>query len=108
MSQLSEALRQFDTAYLEKAKNQLIHIIPGDPTFTAHVGAILRALLQFELGQRRAAGQPDAPPDDGPETGPDPHPGGKAMPPDALPPADKPADWRDTDQKAAAKKAKSS
>jgi hypothetical protein len=57
MLQLSEALRQFDTAYLTKAKNELIHIIPGDPTFTSHVGAIMRALLQHELGLRRAAEQ---------------------------------------------------
>lgn len=54
MTTLSDAFKQFDTTALTKVSNELIHAIPGDPTFIAHVGAILRAFIQSELSERKA------------------------------------------------------
>lgn len=38
-----------DTTYLNRVQKDLRSIIPSDPTFLAHVGALLRALIAHEL-----------------------------------------------------------
>lgn len=43
------ALAHLDTQYLNRAQKDLRNFIPSDPTFLAHVGALLRALIQHEL-----------------------------------------------------------
>lgn len=45
----STALAHLDTQYLNRAQKDLRNFIPSDPTFLAHVGALLRALIQHEL-----------------------------------------------------------
>lgn len=42
-------LAHLDTQYLNRAQKDLRNFIPSDPTFLAHVGALLRALIQHEL-----------------------------------------------------------
>lgn len=42
-------LAHLDTAYLNNAQKALRSNIPSDPTFMAHVGAILRAIIAFDL-----------------------------------------------------------
>jgi hypothetical protein len=37
------------TDELRKAHNNLLHAIPGDPTFHATVGALLRGMLSYEI-----------------------------------------------------------
>lgn len=55
MATLSDALRQFDDNSLDRMTKELIHPIPGDASFLAAAGALLRAMLQSELGSRRLA-----------------------------------------------------
>lgn len=40
-----------DTAYLTTARKQLMSNIPGDPTWSAHVGNLMRSLISWELGR---------------------------------------------------------
>lgn len=42
-------LEHLDTATLRKAHTDLLHPIPGDPSFLASVGNLLRSLIQREL-----------------------------------------------------------
>jgi hypothetical protein len=58
------------TDELRKFHNNLLHAIPGDPTFDATVGTILRLLLSYAISDparveadKRAAGKPAAPPE---------------------------------------------
>lgn len=39
----------FDTAFLTQARKNLIHPIPGDGTFLATAGALLRSIVDAEL-----------------------------------------------------------
>ena len=55
---------QFDTPVIEKMRNELRSHIPGDPTFIAHVGTLLRSLLDHELAARRADAAEQPPTDE--------------------------------------------
>jgi hypothetical protein len=55
------ALAHLDTTYLNRAQKDLRSNIPSDPTFLAHVGALLRALIGHELSSPdRIAADKDA------------------------------------------------
>lgn len=55
---------QFDTSVIERMRNELRSHIPGDPTFIAHVGTLLRSLLDHELAARRADAAEQPPTDE--------------------------------------------
>lgn len=44
-----ELLENLDTQHLRKLRSNLASHLPGDPTFTAAAGAVLRALLDREI-----------------------------------------------------------
>lgn len=47
--QSKNPLASLDTGYLQRAKGELLHAIPSDPTFMAVVGTLLRALVTHAL-----------------------------------------------------------